>query len=465
MTAYTASSGNPYTTMVNAYVRQLFYGRQAELQLLAHSLNGPTPKSYALVGSPKIGKTALILHYCEQARLDPQRLVIYIDCYQRTADELLERFAADLLAQIEQRGLLADECEELRLSLSKINPLDVLRNEQREALGAALLRTLRILGRAGQYPLVCLDHFVLDPAALSEVLPFREWGANASFIFAVEPDWLEEVKIKAPFIDMLFIRRIGLLPLAEGAELMNGPLVEAGLMPWMDEEVRGIYWIAGGNPYVLAIVCEELYNQRMRGSSVLTPQLFSRDERLVKDLVSLPAISQYFSLLWRRLKPAAQALLYEAGRLPDTKPPALPQLDDRARGSVAVNELRNWALIDLDSESGNLVLCSALLQRFVRTQEAPATAKHDELGATLDEFERTLRGNNEGLLFQVLRANAGVVLSVDELRRRVWNDASERHVVDQTLSRLRKRLRDQLGMDDLIRSVRGQGYVFVLPSR
>jgi DNA-binding response OmpR family regulator len=68
----------------------------------------------------------------------------------------------------------------------------------------------------------------------------------------------------------------------------------------------------------------------------------------------------------------------------------------------------------------------------------------------------------------LLRDRSGSVVSVDDMRRTIWKDSPEgdRHVVDQTLSRLRKRLREQLpGHDELIRGVRGQGYSLVLPGR
>jgi hypothetical protein len=470
MTNYSPNSSgitNPYTLMVNAYTRESFYGRHADLQLLERSLNGPTTKSMALVGSPKIGKTALLLAYRDLARRDPARLIVYLDCKQRSPDEILERLATELLIQLEERELLNNEQIELRAGLDQLDLVGGMRPEQREALCGVVMRVLRLLARTNPYTVICLDHFVLDPGAIASSLPFREWSANASFIFAVEPDWLEEISIKAPFMDMLFVRRIGLMPFDEVQELINAPLGNLPVQPWLEEEMKGIYWIAGGNPYLLAIICEQLFAERIRGSSVLSPHLFRRDERLVEDIESLPAISQYFMLIWQRLKLAAQALLYEASTQPGKDSSALGQIDDRVRGSAATSELRNWSLIDKDAETGNLMVSSRLLQRFVRSQEPPLPATTDQLGTRLDEFERTLRGNNEGLLLHVLRANPGKVLSVEELRRKVWKDSSEgeRHVVDQTLSRLRKRLRYQLGLDDLIRSVRGQGYVFVAPDQ
>jgi hypothetical protein len=470
MTSYSLNNGgvtNPYTLMVNAYTRESFYGRHADLQLLERSLQGPTTKSMALVGSPKIGKTALLLTYCGLARREATRLVLYLDCKQRSPDEILERIATELLIQREERELLSNEQRELQACLDQLDLVRGVNTEQRETLCGIVFRTLRLLARTNQFPVICLDHFVLDPEAVAPSLPFREWSANASFIFAVEPDWLEEISIKAPFMDMLFVRRIGLMPFDEVQELINAPLGDLPIQPWLEEEMKGIYWIAGGNPYMLAIVCEQLFAERIRGSSVLSPHLFRRDERLVEDIESLPAISQYFMLIWQRLKPAAQTLLYEASNYTGKDSSALGQIDDRVRGSAATSELRNWSLIDKDAETGNLMVSSRLLQRFVRNQEAPLPATTDQLTTRLDEFERALRGNNEGLLLQVLRANPGMVLSVEELRRKVWKDSNEgdRHVVDQTLSRLRKRLRDQLGIDDLIRSVRGQGYVFVTPDR
>jgi Transcriptional regulatory protein, C terminal/AAA ATPase domain len=461
-------SSNPYTEMINSYVGQYFYGRHADLRLLEQSLKGPTAKSYTLIGSPKIGKTALLLKFCERARQDGPRVIVYVDCQARSLDGILERVAFTLHEELGQLGLLSDEREELRAALGQIGQADGQLAQQLTLLGNALIRTIRLLPRTGTHPVICLDHFSIDREDLQIAQLLREISAHASLIIAVEPDTLDAATQALLFITMPFVRRIGLLPFHEALELMNGPLIEGVHQAWNEIEAEGIYWIAGGNPYLLTIVCEELYAQRMRGSSVLSPHLFRRDERLVQDVETLPAVRQLFTLLWQRLKPDARELLATTARQPDREMGWLGRIADRYRDSPAISDLRDWGLIDTDNASGDLILCSRLFHRFVRAQEPPAASPiNDDLISVLDELERTLRGNNEGQLLQVLRANASTVLSVDDLRRAVWKDSNEgdRHVVDQTLSRLRKRLRDQLGDIDLIRSVRGQGYVLMLPGQ
>lgn len=462
----TKSHSNPYTERINSYAEEHFHGREADLRLLETGLSGPTTRSFALVGGPKIGKTALLLQF----RARQQRFVgasqrtstpiVYVDCHKRSPDEILARIAAELVAHLgpDPSGDLA----ELQRLLA-VRSAD----DDASALRSMLVRAVRALDRGGIQPVLCLNHFGrldLDSAAVS--LSLRDLSASASFVIALEPDELEAVQINSPFVNMIFVRRIGLLPFYEAAELINAPLAPEAA--WNDAETEAIYWIAGGNPYLLTLVCEELYTQRLRGSSVLTPQLLRKDERIVQDVETLPAIRLLFGPIWASLSREAREILALTAHQTDAKRGAPSVVDDRYRDHQVVGELRDWGLVDVDKDSGNLVLCSRLFVRFVRSQEPPPStlSSLSSLAQELDILERTLRGSNEGQLLRILRENNGTVVSLDELRRAIWGESQEgsRHVVDQTLSRLRKRLRANISNgDELIKGVRGQGYTLVLP--
>jgi hypothetical protein len=465
---------NPYTERLSSYDERFFCGRAADLRLLETGLKSPPTKSFALVGGPKIGKTALLLKFranhlhaaAERRRPTP---LVYVDCHRRSTDDILFHIAAELVAQLGLEAGHSGEFEELQQLVARPRLGDSLSGDEATDLRRLLVRTIRALDRSGVQPILCLNHFGrLDPDEAAVSLSLRELSACASFVIALEPDKLETVQRNSPFVNTIFVRRIGLMPYREAAELINAPFPpDEG---WGSEEARAIYWIAGGNPYLLTLVCEELFNQKLRGSSVLTAQLQRRDERIVKDVETLPAIRGLFVPVWANLSPAAREILALAAHAPEAHPADPTVVPDQYRDSQAAGELRDWGLLDTDSASGNLVLCSRLFVRFVRSQEPPSAVASPaaEIAQELDVIERGLRGSNEGQLLRLLRDRSGSVVSVDDMRRTIWKDSPEgdRHVVDQTLSRLRKRLREQLpGHDELIRGVRGQGYSLVLPGR
>jgi DNA-binding response OmpR family regulator len=65
-------------------------------------------------------------------------------------------------------------------------------------------------------------------------------------------------------------------------------------------------------------------------------------------------------------------------------------------------------------------------------------------------------------LFQVLLAHAGQVLSAQRIAAEVWgpDHAADRKLVTENITRARRHLRDVGVSDQLIRTVRGVGYVF-----
>jgi DNA-binding response OmpR family regulator len=81
-----------------------------------------------------------------------------------------------------------------------------------------------------------------------------------------------------------------------------------------------------------------------------------------------------------------------------------------------------------------------------------------------DDGETTALSDREMELLRYLAGNAGRAISREELLRRVWRidpDKIETRTIDMHIARLREKLRDDPSGPDVLKTVRGKGYMFV----
>lgn len=117
----------------------------------------------------------------------------------------------------------------------------------------------------------------------------------------------------------------------------------------------------------------------------------------------------------------------------------------------------------------------AILRRIDRIRGMSATAPITRFDLTIDAARRTVTRNGTEvaltpLEFEILHALArepGVVLSRDQLMDRVWGyrDYAGGRVVDSHVARIRRKLADEAGEPNYIRTVHGVGYAFREESR
>jgi DNA-binding response OmpR family regulator len=150
--------------------------------------------------------------------------------------------------------------------------------------------------------------------------------------------------------------------------------------------------------------------------------------------------------------------------------PALPAIMVTARGAEAdrVRGLKTGADDYVVKPFSALELLARVEAVLRRSAERPQTVGTLELGErTVDLERREIRladgavreiSAKEAELLQYLAANRGRTISRDELLQRVWG-LDPRGVTTRTIDMHIARLREKLGADASIRTVRGKGYM------
>lgn len=150
--------------------------------------------------------------------------------------------------------------------------------------------------------------------------------------------------------------------------------------------------------------------------------------------------------------------------------PALPAIMVTARGAEAdrVRGLKTGADDYVVKPFSALELLARVEAVLRRSAERPQTIGTLELGErTVDLESREIRladgtvreiSAKEAELLQYLAANRGRAISRDELLQRVWG-LDPRGVTTRTIDMHIARLREKLGADASIRTVRGKGYM------
>jgi DNA-binding response OmpR family regulator len=150
--------------------------------------------------------------------------------------------------------------------------------------------------------------------------------------------------------------------------------------------------------------------------------------------------------------------------------PALPAIMVTARGAEAdrVRGLKTGADDYVVKPFSALELLARVEAVLRRSAERPQTIGTLELGERTVDLERreirlddgTVReiSAKEAELLQYLAANRGRAISRDELLQRVWG-LDPRGVTTRTIDMHIARLREKLGADASIRTVRGKGYM------
>ena len=110
---------------------------------------------------------------------------------------------------------------------------------------------------------------------------------------------------------------------------------------------------------------------------------------------------------------------------------------------------------------------NALLRRAYQYTDAGALLYYNDAVLDIDKCELRYKGNsleltkNEIKILTLLIRNKGKVVSRDKIMMSLWND--DEFVSDNTLTvnvtRLRGRLKDELGLNDFIKTKKGIGYM------
>lgn len=79
---------NPYDEVAGVQHQEMFFNRQAEIEILSETLGGDAQHCISLVGQRKIGKTSVITEFARRWRTDglPNGVLVYLDCQRHVED-------------------------------------------------------------------------------------------------------------------------------------------------------------------------------------------------------------------------------------------------------------------------------------------------------------------------------------------------------------------------------------------
>jgi DNA-binding response OmpR family regulator len=254
----------------------------------------------------------------------------------------------------------------------------------------------------------------------------------------------------SPFFNFFALLRIGLLARDESLDLLQTLSARAGT-PYDAAFCAALIAIAGDHPFFLQMIGDHAY-ERVAAGALPTPAL--ADELLHGTFGDEAA--DHWRAAWASLTDAEQRVLALFAVRAASQPTLLRQLEAAALVTA--------------TSAGTPTLVGRGWQHFVSAQPVAGLLQVPPITIDPEQHVVLRRGQNLSLapqLFDLLvylvRHHERVVMR-DELCLAVWqrNDAS----TFESLRTALRALRDTLGDDkDCIRTVRGQGYQFMINSR
>ncbi len=457
---------NPFSSMLIAFDPERFFGRSLYISQIAQGVSALTPRSFVIHGIKTIGKTSLLKYLCDpkgararyphlwpQHDLGDRLKILYLDFYAVEGEAVLPTLYEQLV-----------HLETIREAATRVIPPtgeEVTGPPSPEEAKGRLRQLFRAFHEEKTRLVLCLDHF--DSAYRSmkydDDVFLRSLANLHSFVLATEkklPELRQDAQRTSPLLNILVPRNLGLLTEAEARELIQTPIQEPDLR-FQEAEIAFLLKNAGRQPYLLTIACEFLFDLRFQyprirqllGDPKQNGQKRKIQQQVLTQMEALPTVTDLFVFFWNRLEEPEQELLRKIaanrGRAIDSE-----------KEQLALNSLRQKALIDDNPEDGRPRIFSELFRRYVLRQ-TPRRRSMEEVAETLAPLDRKL--------FKYLLARPNQVCTFEELLIAVWGDAdvaAHKRKLEAAIHRVRTKIEEINGPGwKYIENVRGEGYRYV----
>ena len=429
---------NPFSIMLASLPPDLFFGRRSLIAAILESLSAPTPASFSIYGPRTLGKTSLLRYLCHTERHHLEMATtrfIYTDFRNVSSSQIVPALADAIFVSMRES------------SAPPTFRREDIRADNTEQLRADLTRYLNAI--APQNRLVfCIDHFdrAFSNISAADDSFLRQLTDIHSYVIASEEQLSELLakgaRVESFFVQVLLPRQIELLSLDECKELADKPSAKAG-QKFATAEIDYIAQFMGGNPLLLTLGCEYLFNlaRLNEGYANLRDSLHKNQtlqEQVSVALESSSTIEQVLRLIDETAGPAAIAAL--------NKVLSGQQLDHQD-ARLAVQK----SLMVSDFETGSYRPFSEVYRRHALSLGAPAQGLNRVVGILdLTRIDR--------VVLEYLLAHSGQVCSFAELLS-LWgdNNATKRGL-EAVVHRLRGEFKRKEIQHLSIENVRGEGF-------
>lgn len=470
---------NPFTPMLLTYNAMYFFGRERELISIIQVITALEPTGHAIYGIRTIGKTTLLKYlkdengalsqYEQYARAEyrpstgwRRLFCVYITFHDfKEGDNLFQK----MLAQLHD-----DLMDDIDLSGNVfLQPLS--RYTKKQEVTDTLRRILQELHSNDVRVVFLMDDFdmplhYIDP---DDDHLLRNLSEEAALIIATEAPISEirpDIGKSSPLLGILRPESIDLLSEVAARQLISERLRDTGILFSVQEEDFLIN-VAGRQPFLLIAACELYFDMHQQFPDITTLVEDSEERKNVYTqfmlrLLGKPYIRDVLMRTWDDLKDDEQETLI---RMAYSR--KINMLDTRA---TVAERLANKALAFWDLRSGSYRIFSGLFAEFLQQKypvtEPPTNGHHhgneaaytDTIMSVLDELPPKDRE-----LMQYLYERQNQTCTFDELKMAIWGDKEK--TTKRALEAAVFRLRRNLGPDEEIKNIRGEGYKFVVKDR
>lgn len=510
---------NPYAAMTSRFMRDRFYGREELVGAITNGITAPEPRSYAILGTPKIGKTTLLWYLrdeqgafrapqyatsiAEDYRLGGTRrlLFVYIPFRNEHQPHILEMLLKHLRLAIDEQNAKhrssndgkpvitydpngnqqAAQLRPLTATLSNADMAAQLLGDLKYVLDRLEAQRWRVVfllddfGDALEPVHAQAPNVIPLPTGYSEERAMLSLANRAAFVITLDHD--RSVDLDSSFLLSFSINELGLLGDSAATALIAGPaqdLTHDHKHHITPKEAHYLVWLAGQRPFLLALVCAEYlayreqYPSAMLMSTLANPQSPTDEHReykhLTNYLLSKTQINLMLKLLWEdAVLPEEREVLYLIATAKEEE-----KEDDITRrfklrpnqNTHRINALREKSLVFI--EGGKPRMFGHLFRVYVREAYQQAM-KRDQ--PSLDAMRKHIAGTLgplDQLVFTQLASRQGDVYRYEELIKHVWKDpATPQHTVNASINRIRRAL-DKLDGSGrtYIENERNRGYSF-----
>lgn len=433
-----AELDNPYFKMLLSPSEKHFYGRQQEINDILEGVTLSQPKSFALYGLKKIGKTRLLKQLQQQPPDHAMDLKwLHLDFYKQDRTTLLPKLWEEMNKAVGRTTPKAESDDQTWQHIEDI-AVDLQTQKKRLAL--------------------CLDHFeqVYQSIEEDEDHHLRYLTDHLALIVVTEKPLTAIHPVKgylSSLVSVLIHIKLGLLDEPQALQLINQPAQQAK-EPFTEGEARFLWHAAGGHPYLLTLACEHLYRLRQQYPE-LKDQLNLEQpdstlvERLRGQMITIPGIQGLFQDYWNYMGDTEHQVLRNLVL-------GSPQAGTRQVDAATLNILTQKALVHFNPISGQYDPFCDLFRDFIRSQ-SPTIDLQTILLDHLEPLERRL--------FEYLMERPNQVCKFEDLYATFWPDFDQkvaRNNLNSTLSGIRAQIKKVEAINwECLQSVRGQGYKFV----
>lgn len=319
---------NPFVTSTAVRVRNLFFGRQNEIQQLFTAISPANPQHCVIIGLPKSGKSSLLMSLTnpdlqQQYLSDPSKfLFVPVDCAVTNLDapgDLYVRLV-ERVAQVSNQTIGGGNLLDAEAFLNAINDL-----------------------RGGRRMILLLDEF--DKLLASDGCSDEVLSRISSFVgpdvvmVATASDSIERIcrrlkKIESQIWNLFSVTIYpSLLSQEQARQAIKQPILDSGIT-LDDSLVDMVIDMVGPHPFFLQVGGKELFD--LLASNTIADS--AAQQRLRENITNI--CRSYFNGFWRVLSVEDQAVLSAIIVGAGLPPKAL----------AVAQRLRNWNLLVLSGE-------------------------------------------------------------------------------------------------------------------